>query len=383
MFFNGKKIDFMEARDLDGLLVEKGNACVSIIIPTRLHSRDRMQNPVLVKKAIRKARGLLEKGAWPKNLVEQLDIKFLTIPERIDFIHLQEGLAIFVSPNILKIFLLPFRVKGKVTVGTTFEIRDIIYCMQYLKPYYLLTISKKKIRLFTGTGQELQEITNSDFPKQYLEEYEYSPPSPGSPPSPALKAFERDKSIVKETRLRGFLKDADRALEKYLREGAMLIVAGVKKELADFEQTSHHLAKLSGKIPGNYDFDAVRPLAENAWKRIQYLVKKSQRDLLAKADEELGRGRLISGITHVWREACNGNGSVLLLERDYQVAAYLNPGDSSEILITPPSGLYGFVPDATNDLIEIVRGKGGRVTIYENGQLSKYGHIALLLRHPI
>jgi hypothetical protein len=342
-----------------------------------------MQNPLLVEKAVQKARVLLEKGAWPSDMIAALEMKFSSIIKKLDFVRLQQGLAIFVSPTIAKLFLLPFPVKERVVAGASFEIRDILYYMQFLKPYYLLTISKKRIRLFHGSGYELKEMSNDDFPKQYVEEWEYAPPSPASSSSPALKSFERDKSVLSETRLTEFLRGADRALRKYLKGDVALLVAGVGEEVALFEQVTSHSSRLSGTIAGNYDIDAVFPLAEVAWKKIQEGVRKSQLELLSHAQEEFGSGRLSSGVVDVWREAHRGNGRTLLVERDYEMPGYFDPGIQSELLLQRPGASSQFVPDVADEIIELVRKKGGSISIFENGELEKYGHIALLLRYAI
>ncbi|MEX1238930.1 MAG: hypothetical protein WEB30_04405 [Cyclobacteriaceae bacterium] len=371
----------MNTSDIDLMLSEKGNPCISMIIPTHRYTRDRMQNPELIEKAIQKARKLLADSTWPKEKIRQLENKFELILQRIDLIRLQEGLAIFISPNTLKVHLLPFPVKEKVVVGQKFEMRNLFYFAQFLQPYYLLVVSKKRIRLLKGTGGDLQELTNDDFPRQYVEEYEYAPPSIGSSSSAGLKAFERDKSIVQETRLKSFLRRADQILNKYLKEDTLLFVAGVEEELVSFEQVSHHLNHLAGRIPGNYDFNAIHPLAEIAWKKMKEVVRASNKELLMELQEEIGTKMAAVGIRNVWHAAMEGKGLALLLEKDYEVIAYRNREDKSEIFLTAAGEKSEIVVDAAGELIEMVREKGGKVVILENGELEEYQNIAMILRY--
>ena len=371
----------MNIFDIDLMRAEKGNPCISIVIPTLRYTRDRMQNPKLIEKAILRARKLLTNSAWPTDKISQLESKLSSIPERIDYIRLQEGLAIFVSPNIFEIHLLPFHVKERVMLGKTFEIRDLVYFSQYLKPYYLLTISKNRVRLFKGAGRDLHEIINNDFPKHYTEEYEYARPSIGTSFSPRLKEFERDKSIVKKTRMIAFFRQADETLNRYLKADTPLLVAGVGEELTNFEQISHHVKNVAGRIPGNYDVDAVHPLAESAWKKINEDVKASQKTLLMNLQEDIGKQLAVDGIRNVWKAAKDGKGRVLLLEKDYQVMAYHDPVDDSQISLTPSVKPYNIILDAADDIIEIVKEKGGDVVILENGELANFNNIAMLLRY--
>lgn len=372
----------MNTSDIELMLAEKGNPCISIVLPTQHYVKDREKTSAIIENAIQKAKNLLINSAWPKDQIKQLTVKLESLPERIDHIRLQDGLAIFISPNILKMHLLPFKVKEKVMLGKKFEIRDIVYFNQFLEPYYLLALSKKRMRLFKGRGRDLQEITNNDFPRQYVEEYEYATPSIGSSSSAGLKAFERDKSIVQETRLNAFIRQADDTLNKYLKDDTRLFIAGVEEELVNFEQVSHHLNKIAGKITGNYDHDATHPLAETAWKKTKESILLSQKDLLEKLKEDVGKKTVVDGIREVWKKAKEGKGLLLLLEKDYDVTAYADPVDDSKISLTPPVGSYEIITDAADDLIEIVAAKGGDVTILENGELENYNHIALRLRYP-
>jgi hypothetical protein len=271
-------------------------------------------------------------------------------------------------------------VKEKIILGRNFEIRDLIYFTQFLKPYYLLTTSKKKVRLFKGSGNDLQEIINNDFPKQYKEEYEYARPSIASS-SGVLKDFERDKSILQEIRQMSFLKQADDTLNKYLKDDTALFVAGVGEAVANFEHVSHHVNMIAGKIAGNYDIDAVHPLAESVWKQTKEIVKASQDELLLELQEDFGKHLAVDGIRNVWKAAKEGNGLTLLLEKDYQVRAYSDPMNDAHIYLTPPAGKYYVITDAADDVIEVVKEKGGNVVIVENGELKNFERVAMILRY--
>ena len=137
------------------MLAEKESPCISIVIPTHRFSKERRQDPKALEKAASKAKSLLQNSAWPKDKIQSLSTKIDAVVENIDYVRMQEGLAIFISPNISKFFLLPFPVTEKIMLGKTFELRDLFYFIQFLKPYYLLAVSKKRIRMFRGDGQDI------------------------------------------------------------------------------------------------------------------------------------------------------------------------------------------------------------------------------------
>lgn len=371
----------MSSTDINRMLAERDGPCISIILPTTRYGRGRMQNSESIEKALLKVHNLLNHSAWQKNDITLVQEKLNALLSRIDYMRLQEGLAIFISPNISKIHLLPFTVTEKILLGKTFEIRDLIYFDQLLQPYYLLAISKQRVRLFRGSGRDLQEILNNDFPKIYIEEYEYEHPSIASSSSPALKSFEKDKSLLAAKRMKTFFKQADDALKKYISDGSHLLVAGIEKEITDFEHISLHSERIAGKIGGNYDIDAVHPLAEAAWKKMTEYVRGSNSELLVPLQENIGNKLAVDGITSVWQAAMEGKGRVLLLEKDYQKRAYTKTGEDAHLHLTPPIEKHQVIPDAADEIIQIVKRKGGDVIILENGELEKFQHIALLLRY--
>ena len=371
----------MNAQDIDAMLTHKGQPCISITIPTAKYTRARKENPALIKKAVTKAKRLIAHTAWPKDQLRQLEHRLDSLEEKLDYMGFQEGVAIFLSSDFFKIQSLPFTVGEKVTLSGNFEIRDLIYFNQFLKPYYLLAVSKKRVRLFKGCGRDLEEVINNDFPKQYIEEYEYARPTIGSPSSSGLKAFERDKSILENTRLRDFFRQADNSLGKYLKGENCLFVAGVNEELADFDDVSRHANNVIGKIHGNFDVDAIHPLAETAWNIMRQNVKAYHKKLLTKLEEDFGKNLAIFGITSVWRAALEGKGLTLLVEKGYVATGYIHPSTPIHLYPTPPVGEYTIVRDAVEEIIKTVLEKGGGVQIVDNGELINSDHIALLLRY--
>jgi hypothetical protein len=371
----------MTSHDIEIMLAEKGKACLSIIIPTKKFGHERQQNHELIDKAITREQILVKHSSWPKEVIQQLQERLKQIPARIEQIRLDEGLAIFISPNVFKIYSLPFPVTEKVMLGNSFEVRDLIYFHQFLRPYYLLAVSRQRVRLLKGNGRELHEVVNDDFPKRYVEEYEYERPSVGNSSGVALKSVEPDKSILSDTRIRTFFRSADEALRKYLKPEIPLFVAGVNEEIADFEKVSSHARQITGKIRGNYDVDAVHPLAEMAWRKLKQDLQLENRELLLKLDDAFGRHLAVDGIVNVWKAAYAGQGRTLMIEKDYVQRAFVKPARPDQLFLFPPVDKHEVLHDAGDDLIELVKEKGGNVTVVDNGDLKDFQQVALILRY--
>lgn len=371
----------MNIVDREEILAQRGNLCVTIIIPTHGHNVQRIQNQKTIEKAFLKVKEQLLTAKWPKQKKDRVSDRLDAILGTIDYLRLQDGLAIFVSPKVSRFFLLPFRVREKIAIDDNFEIRDLFYFQQFLTPYYLLALSKKKIRLFRGEGRDIREVINNDFPRTYIDEYEYAKPSVAGISGHGLKSPEGDKSILRESREMAFLLQSDKILDSYLRTDIPLLIAGTREVLANFREVTHHSDRVMGSITGSYDYDALYPLAEATWGKMEECVKASHRDILLQLQDAKGKNLVAEGVREVWRAANEGKGRTLVLEKDYKAAGWVDPEDGAKIYLRPPAGGYKELPDVVDELIEIVSRKKGNIVMVENGSMQDHDPVAMLLRY--
>ena len=137
----------MKIAEIDKLIRNDEESCVSIIIPT--DRVDKKKNYESLKKAIQKAKGLLEMQRFTIDVKSELGTKIDQLIAQIP-VQVSDGLGIFISRTQLAITSFPFPVEQKVKVGKTFEVRDLLYLKQYGLPYYVLNLSKKGVHLFKG-----------------------------------------------------------------------------------------------------------------------------------------------------------------------------------------------------------------------------------------
>lgn len=142
--------------------------------------------------------------------------------------------------------------------------------------YLILSLSRKKISLLKVVDSHPVEIEDEMFPMIYHEDYEYSKSALGSSFGYSLKAFEKDKSVLTEVRFISFLRSADERLKGYLKNGIPLILAGVKKELADFKTLTHHKDWIVGEVAGSYSTYNRNDLIRKSMEIMQAIFEKSE-----------------------------------------------------------------------------------------------------------
>lgn len=374
-------INNMESTTLNNIKGNKSSPCVTVIIPTHKTSPERTIDPIEVNKTIKQVKDnlLLKYG---KKKGAELAGKLEEFEKSIDYTHKAEGLGLFVSAEISEIVQFPFPVIEKTIVGDKFETRDLVYLSAYLEDYLLLSISMDETKLYRGSGTELKDIRNNDFPRKYIDDYEYEKPSLGSSYSPSLKSTEKDKSIITKERFERFLHETDKLLSPYLNNNHIpLIIAGVKQELGYFQKESTHTAQIAGKIVGNYTHSSLTEFGEMAFERIIKHREKITQQEIEKLSDSIGKELAVTGIRSVWKAAMEGKGLLLMVEKDFTKPGFVKRDDNTNLYLTPPVENHNIMGDAVETIMETILEKNGKIRMVDNGTLTDHDQIALILRY--
>lgn len=366
--------------ELTEMLNEKGNVCVSIIIPTHRIAPLRQEDPLKVKKSIAAAKALLDKK-YKNSETFELKIAIDEIADEIDFVHQQDGIGIFVSKNVKKFVVFPFPVTEKIMVGDSFEIRDLVYKNNYSLPYFLLMLTENTARLFKGELNQMSEIKSSIFPKLFFDDYEYQKPSRGTSYGEALKSFEKDKSVLQEIRIRTFYKNTDKALKHYLENDKKFVIAGTKKAINLYERYTENKKNIIGHLTGNYEHISLGELAEKVWQGVESYIRKTTELDIKDFEEKIGKGYGVEGLKEVWKAAKEGKGLKLLVEKDFLKQGFLVDGEEKLYLSQPYKLEHRVLEDAVENIADTVLSKRGEVVFVENGMLQKHQGIAMITRY--
>lgn len=363
------------------LLSEKNKPCLSVIIPQHRLSRERMQNPEILRKAMRKGKSVLKRSEYPASFTQPLIHKLEELAAKLKPEYGPEGLGFFVSPDVAEMVLFPFAVKEKIVLDSSFITRELLCLNELLSACYVLVLSKKDIRLFSARGDQFAEIKDDNFPMVYEEEYEYARSSQGSSYGYALKAFEKDKSILSKMRTDSFYKEGGSRIATYLNQTDFpLLVAGTAKQVTTFKSATGMADKIAGEVTGSFSDKNFFDLRARVWSGFAKYRQREAQNKVAELYEKNTLGKLAKGIQEVWEAAREGRGHVLFVEKDYTHRAYLCH-DDPVLYLRPPKGKYSSVPDAVDEIIETVIAKGGQVIFMEANMLKHFDYIALMLRY--
>jgi len=132
-------------------------------------------------------------------------------------------------------------------------------------------------------------------------------------------------------------------------------------------------------VEGNFDYSSTREILEKISPALKLKFATEQDRALRLLDQAIENKTYVSGISNVWRAAAEKNGKLLIVEKDYFIAAKLGKDQFTLITDIDENAMY-VIKDAVEDVIELVLRQGGDVVFIENGMLKEHSGIALITR---
>lgn len=367
--------------DVLSLLQNKEGPCISVILPTHELADGREGDMIEVKHAVAEVLEYLAHN-YDNSMQSKLAWYVNELAGKIDFTHNSCGIGIFVSPAVQQLRQFHFPVTKKIIIGNSFEIRDVLYEIAYDIPYYLLQLTDKEVRLFEGRLDKLTEVEDAGFPQTYIDDYIYEAPGRANSymGSAVTQSFEKDKSTLEKARHVTFFKKIDKLLDDLPVNEHILLVDAVSRELALFKKASRYSGRMFTAIIGNYSND-LNLLKAKAWAGINHVIDSNKLQALQNYYEETGWGRGEEGIENIWKAAKEGRALTLLVEKDFRKPGFICEDNDYVLHLATPAKEHTILPDAVDDIIEMVLEKKGDVIFLENGMLKDQHGIALITRY--
>jgi hypothetical protein len=294
------------------------------------------------------------------------------------------GLGIYLTDKIAYHVTFPFPVSEYIGVTAAFRLKELYRLAQYSLGYYLLTIGEKKARLFSGQGSRLAEISNSYFPMEYIQEYEYAEPSRSTSfaGQAHVKSFEKDKRALQKERFDEFIRKADLHLDHYLRNNNMrFMVCGTKTHTSHFLKITKHQEALIGVHQGGYDWLDENELAQLIWPSIEKYNDESLVALLNIFREKAGEGLCALGLEQVWNALAEGRVDTLIIEKNYDAQGYTPDNMPHLIMKESPATSFSFHSSVANEMIDRVFAQGGKLIFVDAGLIPDREPVGAICRY--
>lgn len=365
---------------LNRLLHAAEGPCISLIVPRHPLNRGREADVVEIKQAIHETTRYLEQSAVESRETLTGDIKALSA--QIDFNRPGCGIGIFVAPAIRELVYFHTPVIKKMIVADRFEIRDLLFDSACDIPYFLLSLTENKARLFEGSFDRLIEVTSGGFPQKFRDDHNYQPPSGGNAYAgrAVTQSYEADKSAMTAIRYTAFFRKVDAMLDQLSIDGCIFLVAAATKELAAFKQVSRQGGRILRSVVGNYQHD-LAALQQKAWLTCRQIIDDNKVKVLADYHQAVGQHRGEEGVQAVWKAVGEGRGLTLLVEKDFHIPGFIADNDPSLLHLSSITGHHQIIPDAIEAIIRTCLDNHVQVVFYPNDMLHDQQGIALVTRY--
>lgn len=143
---------------------------ITIILNTHRTRPDNNKDSITLKNLIKEAEERLYNDLDKRvalNLIQRLN----ALESQIDHNHNLESLILFVNDEIAEFIRLPIQVMNRVVIDNTFATRDLIRALHIQTNYFLLLLSRQKVRLIEALDDKEIEEIGQPFPIENTQFY--------------------------------------------------------------------------------------------------------------------------------------------------------------------------------------------------------------------
>jgi hypothetical protein len=361
----------MNRQDVEQLQQMSGYPALTITLPTHRTAPDNQQDPIRLRNLVAQATERLL-GEFSKREVAPLLDRLHALAEGVNYRHTLDGMVLFASQDFGARYELPFTLPERVVVGETFLTRDLVFALNRTQRYWVLVLSEQPSRLYEGTRDALVEVHAGGFPMTHE--------GPGGETS-LPGGFGVNISAIRDERHRQFFRAVDEALKPFLAHDPLpLVVVGVDRLLAFFDEVTTHKAAELARVLGSHDKASPAELVKLVWPPVEAALAEQRQKYLVDLDRAIGERKVASTLGEVWRMAHEGRGRLLLVEEEYHTSGKLDETGIHLSVVDDPTA-PGVIDDAVDEVIETVLNKQWRVVFTPNGALEQHQRIALVLRY--
>ncbi len=361
---------------------------VSIYMPTHRKGPDVAAQPLRLRAALQQVKGLLADDGIQKP--DSLIAPFEDLVGDEEFWRYQaDGLAMFASDGMTRMYRLPAVLPDMVVVGPTFHTRPLVEFLQAPERFWILALSQNEVRLWEGTVSGLTPVNLESVPTNLREALGFQiekdrlsmHSSGGHGNKPMFHGHGAGKDDTK-SELEQFFRTVDAGVQTLLAdEIGPIILAAVDY----YHPIYRSISKLENLAPDGIvgsvnDWDPAR-LHDAAWPIAQAGVDRKIDKALKLWENSYGRGKVESDLAAVARLSVAGRIRLLLTEKERTIWGLFDPATGSvEVIQEGGADPGGSAVDLVDEIAEISLQHGGRALALSRERMPTDTGLAAVLR---
>lgn len=304
----------LSKEDLTTLAERRPGWHISLFLPMHRGGVETLQNPVRCKNLLRQAEEhLLSAGLRPLHIQEFLAPVQQLLADYNFWQHQSDGLALFVAPEMFRLYRLPLPFEELVVVNQRFHIKPLLPLLSGESQFYVLALSQNQLRLLECTRYSVTEVDLPNVPQSRDEALNYDVGAERQPQFPSRIQSFAAPGIIE------YFRQVDRGLSEILEhKPAPLVLAGVEYLLPLYREVTAYAHVTETGITGNPEGLRAEELQKRAWSVVGPLFGKDLEDAAARYRRYAGTGLASSDLTEVVLAAYHGRVATLFVACDVQ-----------------------------------------------------------------
>lgn len=364
--------DLLTVESLAELTSAHHKPCLSLYQPTHRHRPENQQDPIRFRNLVKE----LERSLRQRDSVVDTPLllePFEALARDQDFWNSTlDGLAVLSGPGLLRVFRIQRPVAELAIVADNFHTKPLRRFLQSVGRYQVLGLSLRRIQLFEGNRDVLDEIEltsgvpgtitealGDELTEPHLTVASYGGAGGESTPMRHGHGGKTDEADVDAER---FFRAVDRAVSEYHSQpsGLPLILAALAEHHHLFRRVSHNSLLMADGLTINPDTLPIDELRERAWQVVEPQYEARLAALVDAFEQARSNERGSDDLERVAEAAAAGRVETLLIEAERQVAGRVDHA-TGRIELADLS--HPQVDDLLDDLGELVEKMAGRVFV--------------------
>ena len=365
----------------------RSDASISLYLPT--HSAgvevNEHMDQIAFKHAMQEIAGMLKNKGHDQTSIERLlEPGQALVRDDAFWLGMRQGLAVFIADGYFKYMKLPFVPERKVMLNNAFIVTPLTRLMTEKDFFYILTISKKQVKLFKADAFGIEFIPVKGLPEGIVEvmspatgdETTFRMGGRGGTGGANFHGIGGGNNVDDKTRIATYFEVADDVIWKEVlhNENAPLMLAGVEYLIPIYKSVSDYKHICDEALTGNHERDDMTALYEQAMEKMSgHFLKR-----MNKAKELYG----------------NQSATALTASIVDDIIPAAHYGQISHLFVQKGARIMGRFDEMNNklertedgdDLVDVAVAKtllsGGEVFLLEKEQMPAESELAAVLRY--
>jgi hypothetical protein len=371
------------------LLQEHEAPCISLYMPTHRRHPENQQDPILFKNLMKKLQEPLESGHWPASALELLRPYQDLGGDTAFWNHAWDGLAVFACRGYFEVIRLQRPVPVRAIVAGSFHIKPLLRILQSAERYQLLALSRKQVKLYEGTIDQLDEVPlangvprsipdalGTELTEPHRTVASYGGVRQGSAMHHS-HGGRKDELAVDDER---YFRAVDRAIAEHHSRpsGLPLILAALAEHQAEFRRVSHNAALLAGGVDIDPSAMSAKDLCERARKVTEMQYRERAHALSEAYGNAVANGSGSDDLQSLARAGATSRINTLLLEAGRYLPGHvdLQTGD-----VFTENVRASETDDVFDEIGEMVIKRGGEVFVLPPADMPVSTGVAGIFRY--